>query len=547
MTPDSTAPSLRRTFVSRVLTIPDAVLTVSLSCVAALTLLRFIAFFPLAQGEYGYAAWVEDDFFYYAVIAQNLVETGRSTFDGVALTNGYHPLWMMICTGLAAIFDIKSAGFFVTIFLIQSALVMAGVVAFAALARKADEAGLLGRAGQMIGATVYGVVLTVVGANGMEIALLAPLAPMLTLAAWRLCEEPSLRNGLIASGLLCATILSRLDMVVVFAPLGLGVAFHVFRREGLQGIVKLAPAAAALAPLAIYLIINMVVFGDAMPVSGQAKRLMVDGAPFGLSMASISSFANLFNLNDLLSPAGVTLLTLTGAAIVLALGRLRNTIAGTGFLLLVSGVTLFYLQAALTSDWMIWPWYFFPVMLSGAIGAGLLIDATYRLSPAKWLPLTGWVAPILCGALLAFGLKANAWMINNPPSLSNKLFTRALPLAEFARANPGRYAMGDGAGSVGFLLPGDLVQLEGLVNDQAFLDEMQAGGSIYASLKRQGVDYYITSEVPEPLGGCIDLREPKQGGSRVARMNERVCEKPALVSTTGWMTSQIWDVRDGLN
>jgi hypothetical protein len=46
---------------------------------------------------------VPDDAFYYLQIARNLVATGRSTADGVSVTNGYHPLWLAIVTSLAAI------------------------------------------------------------------------------------------------------------------------------------------------------------------------------------------------------------------------------------------------------------------------------------------------------------------------------------------------------------------------------------------------------------------------------------------------------------
>lgn len=39
---------------------------------------------------------VQDDAFYYYVIARNIVEHGHSSFDGINLTNGYHPLWQAI-------------------------------------------------------------------------------------------------------------------------------------------------------------------------------------------------------------------------------------------------------------------------------------------------------------------------------------------------------------------------------------------------------------------------------------------------------------------
>ena len=41
--------------------------------------------------------FIRDDAYYYYKIAQNIGEGHGSTFDGINLTNGYHPLWMLIC------------------------------------------------------------------------------------------------------------------------------------------------------------------------------------------------------------------------------------------------------------------------------------------------------------------------------------------------------------------------------------------------------------------------------------------------------------------
>jgi hypothetical protein len=43
-------------------------------------------------------AWfMRDDAYYYFKVAQNITEGLGSTFDGINLTNGYHPLWMLVC------------------------------------------------------------------------------------------------------------------------------------------------------------------------------------------------------------------------------------------------------------------------------------------------------------------------------------------------------------------------------------------------------------------------------------------------------------------
>jgi hypothetical protein len=55
------------------------------------------AIVPFRAGE-AILAYFQDDFFYYLQVAKNLAEYGRSTFDGTTLTNGYHPLWLLLLT-----------------------------------------------------------------------------------------------------------------------------------------------------------------------------------------------------------------------------------------------------------------------------------------------------------------------------------------------------------------------------------------------------------------------------------------------------------------
>jgi hypothetical protein len=71
---------------------------------------------------------VPDDAFYYLQIARNLVRVGQSTADGVANTNGFHPLWMMMCSGLAWLFP--ATGLFLRAAVAMS-LLLHGAVAVA--------------------------------------------------------------------------------------------------------------------------------------------------------------------------------------------------------------------------------------------------------------------------------------------------------------------------------------------------------------------------------------------------------------------------------
>jgi hypothetical protein len=49
-------------------------------------------------------AWfIRDDAYYYFKVAQNISEGHGSTFDGIHPTNGYHPLWMLVCIPVFAL------------------------------------------------------------------------------------------------------------------------------------------------------------------------------------------------------------------------------------------------------------------------------------------------------------------------------------------------------------------------------------------------------------------------------------------------------------
>jgi hypothetical protein len=47
--------------------------------------------------------FIRDDAYYYFKVAQNISEGRGSTFDGIHLTNGYHPLWLLVCIPIFAL------------------------------------------------------------------------------------------------------------------------------------------------------------------------------------------------------------------------------------------------------------------------------------------------------------------------------------------------------------------------------------------------------------------------------------------------------------
>ncbi|HLE63961.1 MAG TPA: hypothetical protein VI750_12505, partial [Pyrinomonadaceae bacterium] len=59
--------------------------------------------------NFGLSWFDRDDAYYYFKVAQNISEGHGSTFDGMNITNGYHPLWLLICIPVFALtrFDLS--------------------------------------------------------------------------------------------------------------------------------------------------------------------------------------------------------------------------------------------------------------------------------------------------------------------------------------------------------------------------------------------------------------------------------------------------------
>ncbi|RJP54506.1 MAG: hypothetical protein C4583_02555 [Anaerolineaceae bacterium] len=69
--------------------------TFELSLVAVIMAIYLYAAFSEAHN---FVEWfIRDDAYYYFKVAQNISEGYGSTMDGINLSNGYHPLWMLVC------------------------------------------------------------------------------------------------------------------------------------------------------------------------------------------------------------------------------------------------------------------------------------------------------------------------------------------------------------------------------------------------------------------------------------------------------------------
>lgn len=241
-----------------------------------------------AERFFGYAA---ADTFYYLVVARNIGEHGVIGFDGTYASNGFHPAWQMLTALVYALhsFDIDSIAPLVIV-LIVSLLLIAGAVWLLAVALRRPDGSLsplfvllpvggyallicpawlrlsleeLRRENSLEGSEpLYGTLWSYV--NGMETPLVL-IAFAVVFALWT-SADLNRRAGLFGAMLALMT-LGRLDHGLIALPI-LGLAIWRLRRSR-SALGRLIGSFTL--PLGIYTTLNIVYFGNAIPLSGRLK------------------------------------------------------------------------------------------------------------------------------------------------------------------------------------------------------------------------------------------------------------------------------------
>ncbi len=466
---------------------------------------------PLFQRDPAYFYF--DDFFYYLVPARHFLATGVFSFDYATPTNGFHPLWMAVVTALLAV----SRGHALVFFALFDATIAALLVAsYAEAERMLRERGASATLAIGAGLVVLGLQIEI-GTRGMEVALATPLLLAFTR---RILAEPlgELRPARAATlGLLGAgAILARLDAVLLVLPLAIAVLRD---RPAPRALAWVALGAL---PLAAYLGANVVLTHHLLPISGAAKTLRTTFFPSSAAIASIVLEHGKFAV---ITPLGY----LAFAAWALTRSKVDEPPRERAIVLAAfAGVVLYYAFYSCASDWGLWFWYKYPLAWLVAVAATKLARAESR------------AADRACAAAGVFFVCASLWLIARFSPRDNAIYRRSLVLADFIRAHPGRWAMGDCAGTVAWELDEPLLQTEGLVADETYLDFVRRERPLGEALRHYRVDYYVASKTTRD-GDCYLAREPVNGGPTSKKMAARICTRP-LFETDGDLVFRASDV-----
>jgi hypothetical protein len=427
---------------------------------------------------------IQDDAFYYLVIAKNIATTGRSDFTPGILTNGYQPLWM-----LAVLATSYAFGFAITVLkALDIVTTFAGFAMFAWLFPVRD----------LVASSFYLValwyVLETMAINGMESSLLFP--GMVLFVATFLSKHPLViryRSQLLfVSTAIC--IGARIDAALLLLPI-LAVA-PVSRREKWFVLAGLAGCAL------VYGLANDAVFGSALPVSASVKSLggmQLNRAYFAQFVRELD-LARTIRLRSANSPYLVALIVLALALVLQRRQRVALSLPLKMIYCGAIGLAVFGLKLSLFSSWGVWPWYRFPELFFVLVGIWIIQTA---VPPTRLLR----VAQIAAGVCLGI-TQVQSVLADRPGGFAaaSRHF-----IEERSDVLAGRtIAMGDRSGSFAFDYDGGVFQLEGLVNSVAYVEALKAGGDLRAQLCEMKVPLLVNYEVP--LGSyqahTIDILRP---------------------------------------
>lgn len=473
------------------------------------TVLSFVLLFSrFAHPGDGYLAFFADDFFYYHGVAQQSLEHGFSTFNGIVETNGYHPLYQLVLflfmavTGEGLIFFVVATAL---IFLLSIANYLSIYQIFLENFKRSE---LLSSLIAFVMASVFLILIK----EGMEIGLCLTFA---TLLVYHLTKKDTDYDKIWIFGLLMT--LSRLDSIIFF---GLIVLFNLkpmLSKNSWKGMLLYS------AVFLSYIASNIYFFDTLLPVSGMAKQLKTSWEP------SLYPFTSLFHFY----PNKLFIVYIPFAALVI---NIFFSIKGNNQCRKLTLVTALYPLLLITfymfkSTWFLWPWYaymFYPALLLCFINV-LALEKRYvrngLIALASFLLIWNLIYP--------FHKKPQDFVI----------YTNAKQFEEVENIKGKRVAIGDRAGLFTYITGATTIQLEGLVMDRDYLENLKSM-DLFEILEYYDAEYYIGTEPTSDNNGDFVFKEPIQASELNVFITDTVYSEPLAVVSSHDITSYLYKVSE---
>ena len=440
-----------------------------------------------------------DDAYYYFLTAQHIVAGEGPSVDGLNPSNGWHPLWMLVTTGIYALpYDDLDTPVRLTVGLGAVCDALAAVALFLGARR------YVGQGAALVAGLVYGVNMMPIlqAVNGLETGLGALCIALAWIATLAVAEQPTTRRALLVGLIYGVCFLARTDLALIVVWLGLYVLAVLLRRPerlrlalavGLTGLVVILP----------WLVWNTANFGSpfdqssagAVPWAMQARfEASFPGQPLwqlALRNASIQFWIRGDHLGAPII-AGYVLWPLALFGLWRARRRPTRGLALMTALLLLGGLTLVLVH--IFARYYPRPWYF--VVLAQSLSLGLALFWAHTRLVARVIGLTAGITVLLVSGLIAWQTGYYPWQVR-----------MHYAEAAWVRENtPEDATIGSmNAGIIGYYSGRRTVNLDGVVNPAAFaaireyrlLDYMREVGIDFFV----DIDYILTDEYGPFMGG----------------------------------------------
>jgi len=456
--------------------------------------------------------WIQEDGYYYLGIAAQLAHGAGSTFDGVNLTNGYQPLWLLALVPLLGISHSPENALQLCI-LLQGVCVAATLVSFYRTARLMLECAFA------LFATFIWLAFTIGESfKGMEFAVHALGITLVAYIYLRYFTPslPSHRRPYLALGLVASlTVLARLDTIGLAIILGVTLCM----RAACIGALRLHLIAAFALPILVtvtaYAAVNLVLFSSPVPVSGLVKEAWAQqllqedpmlqlygwiGARVMNLFWTFEDLPNAFPLYMTVGTFGAAAVSLIGALAPAHSIRgitLRRTLHPLAPFIAYSLLNFLFYAITLYRNLSWAPWYYVIQPWLTALFAGFGLNLLWKWGAARWdmhFRLSTRVGvTIFLTALILSPLIAPITYISFIESAEQSGY-RYNPLYEgamWARAHlpPDAVIGAWNAGTIGFLSERRTVNLDGVVNSIDFFE--RGRGDLCRYWRVQGITYLV--------------------------------------------------------
>jgi hypothetical protein len=409
-----------------------------------------------------------DDSFFYLQVGRNVALGYGSTFNRLMPTNGYHPIWMLLCAGVYRIFPGRDAGLHAIAALIALLNVAVLLLAQRLLCRLGAQAWI---AWTLLIPFLFGLQL------GTESSLSAAVLVAMLLLLERYLERPTWTSEAAFHGAAILAVLSRLDSIFVIACLWIAVLAWTARQKDrrlLRRYLAFVPLYAGV--WGGYLLSNIVWFHTFMPISGLLK----------------SSNAGDHRLGHNLPHTALVALAISAISLLVLWRKQRDRWLVVVELPFFAGVLMHavYIVLHMTSETR-WTWYYaswalLAALTSARAGECLLRDARQ----GAILRVAGIVCAILLSLLLWDRM---GWK-------HSKMETRPLPVMALEQVVEGRDHIHrllafDQPGAMAYYSDISVVPADGLMGDVGYQKELAQHG-LGEFLRREHIEAFVGPSIP---------------------------------------------------